>query len=633
MRYRYIKEQIIIILFLVLCNTLSGEQLKSPDNQTNRKIAFVIDSLLQNGYRDQLFPGAAISFYSNDTTRFFIYGYAKRESEEAVTKQTKFQLGSIGKLLTAISVLQLVDQGKLDLNTDITQYLEDLELDLGDKGKPVTLHCLLTHSCGFNDTNIGYMARDKESMLPLSDYIEKTNPGLFQAPGTDINYSNFSYALAGLIVEKVTNTAFTDYVDRYIFRQLGMVNSTLEFPYDYENKAGYANAYTSTSEGYSKVTIYPRHAIPAGSLVSTAEDMLLFTKALFDKNLKLLSAHSWNEFYTQQFVNHTLLNGYGYGLEHQNINGKSSWAKGGMLPGVLSHILIIPNDFAIFSVVNTNNDNFGESFYKAIFDTAFPDTTTLRASKKNISTTKYIGTYRDKRYNRKTEENIVSLFRGQWNIYDNKTNDSLVVHHNGKWHSYIPIDDGVFQNVLLPYEYLVFEEDEKGEILSLYRNLNIGGLSIPTSYEKTKWYNSPTFLNEYYGIVPLIIFTGFIFVLISILLRLIRLAKKDFLNTKMLPIGFHILLGGTLILFVLHTIYGPWQLLKNGQEFLLGYPDSFRIVSTLGYLLIPLSLVLGFFIWKIWKKRLGSLFARIYLTLLETSLLLHLSFLFYWNFL
>ncbi len=633
LRNNHILIHVPIILILLLCNIAFGQNLTNPDYKINDRIHSVIDSLMQKGYQDQMIPGIALVFYKNDSVQFLNYGDAKIESKEAVSNQTKFQLGSIGKLITAVSVLQLVDQGKLDLHTDISEYVQDLELDLGTKDKPVTLHCLLTHSCGFNDTNIGYMSKDKESVLPLEEYIKKTNPGLFQAPGTGITYSNFSYALAGLIVQKAANTEFSVYADRNIFRQLGMVNSTFDFPSDYETESTYANAYSQTEEGYNKVKIYPRHAIPAGSLVSTSHDMSLFIKAMFNKDPELLSPSSWDLFYSQQFKNHPLLNGYGYGLEHQNINGKNSWAKGGMLPGVLSHILIVPDEFAIFSVVNTSNDNFGEYFYKTLFDRAFPDTTTVKSAEKNVNTTKYTGVYRDKRYNRKTQENMVSLFRGQWNVYDNKTTDSLVVYHNGRWHSYIPVGKGIFQNDFLPYEYIVFEENENGEILSLSRNLNIGGLSVPTSYEKTKWYNSPVFLNEYYGFVPLFTFTGIIFIIFSLFVRLIRLRKKDFFKEKLLPARFHILFSATIILFILHTILVPWQLLKNIQEFLLGYPDSFRIVSLLGYLLIPLGIGLGFFLWKIWSKGLGSLFARLYLTILEVTLLIHISFLFYWNFL
>lgn len=632
MRHNNFASHLLIILLLLFCNTSYGQQLTSSNIQINNNIPFVIDSLLKKGYQDKMFPGAGIALFKNDSTQFFNSGYAKIESKVAVSKQTKFQLGSIGKLLTAISVLQLVDQGKLEMNTDITQYIEEPGLNLGSYDNPVTLHCLLTHSCGFNDANIGYMAKNTGSIMALSEYIKSTNPKLFQAPGTDINYSNFSYALAGLIVQKVSNTEFETYVDKNIFNQLGMSNSTVIFPVGYNTNAGYANAYTKTGDSYNEVLIHPRHAIPAGSLISSAEDMGLFIKALFNKNPNLLSAASWESFYTQQFKNHPILNGYGYGLEHQNINSMESWAKGGMLPGMLSHILIVPNEFAVFSVVNTSNDNFGESLFQTLFDKAFPDSTPVREFSKGVSTTKYTGVYRNKRYNRITEENIISLFKGEWRVYDNEFSDTLVVHHNGNWHSYFPVNEGVFQNESLPYEYLVFKENEKGEI-SLYRNLNIGGLSIPTSYEKTTWYNSPEFINEHYGLIPLFTFTGLLFILFSLFVRLIRKWKKDFFRSKDLPISFHMLFGSIILLHILHTIIVPWQILTNSGEFLFGYPSNFKIFSLMGYLLIPLVIGLGLYIWKIWATRLGSMFARIYLTLIEVSLLIHLAFLFYWSFL
>ena len=632
MRHNHFANHLLIILLILFCNTSYGQQLTRSKIQTTSNIHSVIDSLLKKDYEDKMFPGAGITLFENDSTQFFNSGYAKIESKVAVTKQTKFQLGSIGKLLTAISVLQLVNQGKLEVNTDITQYIKEHGLNLGSYDTPVTLHCLLTHSCGFNDANIGYMAKDTGNTMQLSEYIKKTNPKLFQAPGVDINYSNFSYALAGLIVQEVTNTKFETYVDKNIFNQLGMSNSTLIFPVGYKTNPGYANAYTKTADDFKEVEIHPRHATPAGSLISNSEDMGLFIKALFNKNTSLLSAESWELFYTQQFKNHPLLNGYGYGLEHQNINGFESWAKGGMLPGVLSHILIVPNEFAIFSVVNTSNDNFGETLFKTIFDKAFPDSTSVKELSKGVSTTNYTGVYRNKRYNRNTEENIITLFRGEWRVYNNEFSDTLVVHHNGKWHSYLPINNGVFQNESLPYEYLVFKKNEKGEITSLFRNLNIGGLSIPTSYEKTTWYNSPEFINEHYGLIPLFTFTGLLFMLFSLLVRLIRKWKKDFFRLKELPTSFHILFGSIIILHILHTFIVPWQILTNSQEFLFGYPSNFKVASLIGYLLIPLAIGLGLYIWKIWANRLGSLFTRFYLTLIEVSLLIHIAFLFYWSF-
>jgi len=610
---------------------MQAREVNNPQDSIN--IYALINSQLEEGYQDDMFPGVSVALFKNDSTQYFNYGYAKIESKVAVSQHTRFQLGSVGKLLTAIAVLQQVDKGKLDLHADISEYISDLGLELKFRGYPVTLHCLLTHSCGFNDVNIGYMARDEESILPLEEFVKQYNPELFQAPGTDIAYSNYSYALAGFIVQKVTGKEFTSYIKENIFTPLMMDNSSLKFPYDYQAKDNYANGYKKTGEGYEEVRLYPRHAIPAGSLVSNAEDMGLFIQALFNQDKNLLSESAWELFYLQHFTNHPLLNGYSYGFEEQNVNGINAWAKGGMLPGMLSSVLIIPNEFAIFSVINTNDDNFGESFYKTLFDTLHSNIIELDRVDKSISTEKYVGSYRDKRYNRNTEENIVSLFRGAFNIYDNVTQDSLLAYHNGKWHSYIPVEEGVFQNVELPYEYFVFREDGNGNIVTFFRNLNIGGLTIASSYERTKWYNSPTFINEYYGFVPLFTFTGLIFMIASLFVRFVRLWKKDFYRESELPVRFHVLFSIIIILLLAHTYLGPMYLFKNVEQFLLGYPSIFKAATVIGYLLVPLTLGLGFLIWKIWQDKLGNLFSRTYLTLVEVSLLIHLPYLYYWNFL
>jgi CubicO group peptidase (beta-lactamase class C family) len=592
---------------------------------------WLVNDLLAEGAGNDMFPGISVALYTDDSVRYFNFGDASLSPEVAVQANTKFQLGSIGKLITAIAVLQQVDQGKLDLHAAISDYVTIPGLESMDNNSPVTLHCLLTHSCGFNDANIGYMTKDPQSILPLEKYVEEHNPGIFQPPGTDIVYSNYSYALAGLIVEKISGKSFVRYAEESIFYPLGMKSSSLEFPYGYQDDHNYAKAYRKTETGFEEVELYPRHAIPAGSLVSTSEDMAMFIKALFIRSSSLLSPSSWEIFFTQQFTNHDLLNGYSYGLEHQNINGHESWAKGGMLPGMLSNVLIVPDEFAIFTTANTDDDSFGEFFYKAVFDKTLANQLES-GSRQNLSTTKYAGVYRDKRYNRDTEENIVSLFRGQLNVYDNISNDTLLIYHNGEWHSYTAVEDGIFQCAELPYEYLVFKENDKGDVETLYRNLNIAGLSVPSSYEKSKWYNSPTFINEYYGFIPVFIFTGLLLILGNLFVRVIRIWKNDFLQSKAFPGSFYLLFGITLVLFMVHTYFVPVQILRNSQEFLFGYPKSFRIASLLGYLFFPLLLGLGWLNWKSWRNKNGSLLLRLYISLVEVSMIVHLGYMSYWNF-
>ncbi|MBT8220651.1 MAG: beta-lactamase family protein [Bacteroidia bacterium] len=591
----------------------------------------IIDSLIQKGYQEGLIPGISAGLVFGDSIYYYNYGQAKIEVEIPITSSTKFQWGSVGKLLTSISVLQLVEKGQLDLHTDISKYWQQFELDSENDSDVMTLHCLLTHTCGFNDVNIGYMAHTTEEVLPLSEYLQMANPGLFQSPGREIVYSNFSYALAGRLVEIASGLDFKTYISRFIFEPLEMTMSTLEFPEDYISNPEYANGYRKTDNGFEAVHLFPRHAIPAGSLVSTSMDMAKFSKALLAQNDALLSAESWQLFFTNQETNHPSLTGYAYGLERQNINGTLSWAKGGMLPGMLSNVFIIPGQLAFFSSVNTNHDVFGEYFFKSLMDILHPNKTSI-GNKAAFNTTPYSGVYRDKRYNHDNVEKAATLFRGAFEIYDNTYRDTLLVFHNGQFQEYVPTDAGVFQCVDLPYEYLVFEKNNKGQVETMYRNVNINGLSVPTSFEKTNWYNSPEFVNDQYPFVPAIIIFGLFFIIGTILLRGLRFWKKDFMEDKLFPISYHILMSSIVLIVLFHSAKGFFLLFRNTEEFLFGYPSIYLLAQGLAYLLIPLVLAFIYALWKVTKEYQGNRIGRLYGALFSIATVVHIAFLFYWNF-
>ncbi len=623
--------RLIAMFAVILTSSLSthGQEqenlstLSSPYNS-------LIENLLARGTEDKLFPGASLSLYTEDTLIFYNAGYANLQTDVKTSNKTRYHLGSVGKLLTAIAVLQQVDEGTLDLHADISNYLDDHDFELYNN-EPLTLHCLLTHSCGLNDINVGYMAKSNHDLVPLETYIKDNYPGVFQSPGKDIMYSNYSYALAGLIVEKVSGKKFASYINERLFDPLKMNNSSLDFPEDYQSNDQYAAGYRKVKSNFEEVTVYPRHAVPAGSLVSTSEDMAKLIEALFNRDADILSPSAWQMFFSEQFSNHPILNGYSYGLERQNINGVTAWAKGGALPGTLSNILIIPDTFALFYVANTDNDEFGEFFYRSLFDSLHLNKEQIR-QQKPVNTEKYTGVYRNKRYNRNTAENIVSLFRGQLDVYDNATHDTLLIYHNSGWNSYISVDDGLFQDTEKPYEYLYFEEDQDGKIVNLYRNQNISGLSVPASYERTKWYNSPLFINEYYGIVLLVILSGLLLFLGQFLVRTVRRLKAEIPGGSTPLKRYYDILGITTITFIVHTYLGPIKILRASDEFLFGYPGYFRIATILAYLLIPLTIALGFWLWKIWQARKGNLALRVYMTLIQVAIIIHLVYLYYWNF-
>ncbi len=625
------KYQISFLVFLFLLFCASESAAIESDKSDNPSLPNLIDSLLSYGLEQNMYPGASLTLYHKDTILFFNYGHARIQNRLNTSSSTKYQLGSLGKLLTSIAVLQQVEEGKLDLFVDISEYVGDMGIKTEFDGVPLTLHHLLTHSAGFNEVIIGYMARNPEELVPLEEFILQSNPGLFQEAGKEIVYSNYSYALAGYILQKVTGIEFTNYILDNIFTPLGMKNSSFRYLANYYQDDQYASVYNATGEEFSEVLIYPRHAIPAGSLVSSPEDMGIFIKALFNRSTQLLKDEYWNLFYSEQFSVNELLNGYSYGLEKQNINGIQAWAKGGMLPGAISHIVILPDEFALFLTVNTGDDYFGEFFFKSLFDTLYPPVRQAIDWKEDIRLEKYTGDYRNKRYNRKSAENIISLFRDNFTIYSNAGKDTMLAFHNGDWHHYLPIDEGVFQNLEHPTQYFIFKEDSKQKVKTLYRDLNIGGLTIQSSFEKTRWYNSPTFVNEYYAIVLIIIISGLILTLIRVFILVLQWLKKDLQVKKLLPIRFHILLSISILIMILQTMLGPVYLVKNTSQFLFGYPQVFKASFLLGYLLIPLVMGLTYVIWQLWKKKQGRVILRVYLCLIEISLLIHLVYLFYWD--
>jgi CubicO group peptidase (beta-lactamase class C family) len=154
------------------------------------------------------------------------YGFADVESGVPVDPETTmFPIASISKVFTWVAVLQLVEQGKLDLQADLRLYLRDLERTVGFR-KPVTLNHLMSHTAGFERRQIGENFADPSNIPPLSQSVVRAVPAQVREPGEAATYSNWGAALAGLIVERASGVRFEDYVDANIVQRLGMTSTT-----------------------------------------------------------------------------------------------------------------------------------------------------------------------------------------------------------------------------------------------------------------------------------------------------------------------------------------------------------------------------------------------------------------------
>jgi CubicO group peptidase (beta-lactamase class C family) len=149
------------------------------------------------------------------------YGYSDVAAKKPVDpERTLFRPGSVSKLLTWTAVMQLVEQNKLDLDADISGYL-DFALPPHD-GPPITLRHLLTHTPGFDEIQRALIVTEVEDLMSLEQSLKRWVPPRVLAAGSMPSYSNYGAALAGYIVQRVSGQSFDDYVDGKILGPLGM---------------------------------------------------------------------------------------------------------------------------------------------------------------------------------------------------------------------------------------------------------------------------------------------------------------------------------------------------------------------------------------------------------------------------
>jgi CubicO group peptidase (beta-lactamase class C family) len=200
------------------------------------------------------------------------YGYSDVAKRAPVDpKLTLFRPGSVSKLVTWTAVMQLVEQGKIDLDADVNQYL-DFKIPARD-GKPVTMRNLMQHVAGFEEQAKNIMSEDPKAPS-YETLLKQWVPERVFAPGTTPAYSNYGASLAGYIVQRVSGETFDDYLDKHIFEPLDMKHSTFRQPLP-------ADLVPLMSRGYELGSDEPHvfeivGPAPAGSLSSPAEDMAHF---------------------------------------------------------------------------------------------------------------------------------------------------------------------------------------------------------------------------------------------------------------------------------------------------------------------------------------------------------------------
>ncbi len=274
------------------------------------------------------------------------YGFADEEQGIAADNDTTaFRIGSISKTFVAIAALQLVEEGRLDMNAPITEYLES---DFPKFKYDITIHELLTHTAGFEDMISGIAVHDLNNAEPLALSVRKYMPAQVFVPGEVVSYSNYGIALAAYVVERISGQDFHQYVDNHVFKPLGMTETSFELDY---NGVAVSKAYATDGQETSEPFI---NLYPEGSVVSTADNMAKYMLWLMDDSNKILNAKAKQQLFNQQHTMFDEFEGMGYTWSRKEHNDVVYYAKKGETVNFYSRIVLYPDQkTGVFLSFNT----------------------------------------------------------------------------------------------------------------------------------------------------------------------------------------------------------------------------------------------------------------------------------------
>ena len=562
------------------------------------------------------------------------YGFSDVAKKKPVDPETTmFRLASISKLFTWISVMQLAEQGKLDIDADVNKYL-DFQIAPAF-GKPVTLRNLMTHTGGFEEEIRDILLIDPKQAAPLRDFLIANQPRRIFPSGEVPAYSNYGVGLGGYIVQRVSGEPFEQYVAEHIFQPLGMKHSSfkqplaedlLPFPSD-----GYRNNTEKPAVGFE---IF--NPAPAGGVSSTASDMGRFAQALLNggewEGHRILKTETLAAMWTKQFSASDALPAMCMGFYQTWRNGLRFVGHGGDLIAFHSLFLLEPKEKLVIFISYNSAGSASKTrteILTAFADRYYPYTGKPEFQKLSVGDLKAIaGTYQSTRRSESNKLKIGSLLEQSEATVDKdgvlKVDDFKDLRgHVRQWK---PIGKDLWQ-----------ETEDQGRMLAIRdRSGKIARLAIVfpgVQFERVPWYeNSQT-------ILPILI--GSLVILAAVVAAsLLRLGRRIFLSKrpplKQQPGSVRLTMGTKLSAVA-------WMALTAGTGVLLSRLESetmlpthaidkyfvmMNMVTSIAILLSVFSVHAGL---RVWRRREIRYISKLKFSLVAATCVFLTWFSIHWN--
>lgn len=425
------------------------------------------------------------------------YGHANLERGAPVNPATSmFHIGSTGKLFTWTAVMQLVEQGKLDLDRDVNTYLKTFQIP-ATFPEPITLRHLLTHTAGFEEGVLGYfISLDSTHISSLEETVRRHLPARVRPPGVLSSYSNYGAALAGYIVQQVSGEPYAQYIERHIYEPLGIRYATFREPipaplapyavtgYRRENGAWVPQPY-EIDGGFS----------PAGGTSISALDMARFMMAHLQDgrygDRRILEPATAELMHRRAFAADPRLPGMALGFIEKNVNGRRTIEHSGDSFWFHTGLTLFPEEQVGLFVSVDGDPQFVSDVERAVFDRYFPapvPTAAPAPGKSEPLSPGYAGTYRLTRRNHTKVDKVVGLLAPTTRVAVLPNGRLLVIggpEGTGDAIQYAPIGPHLFREVQ-GYREISFGQERGGRFTYLY--------SDPTApVERTPWYEDSAF--------------------------------------------------------------------------------------------------------------------------------------------
>lgn len=603
-----------------------------PGLQNTADLEAFLDGIMAAHMETNHIAGATISVVK-DGKIFFAkgYGFADiKEGKPVLADRTLFRIASISKLFTWTAVMQLVEQGKLDLNTDINTYLKDARVP-ATFPQPITLTHLFTHTPGFEDI-MTYAVRKPEDLIPLGQFIKTRMPARVWPPGQFTAYSNYGTAMAGYIVELVSGMPFEDYVEQNIYKPLGMEHSSFRQPlppglagdvstgYRYENGVFKSEDFELLNGDY-----------PAGSMSTTATDIARFMIAHLQngeyEGNRILGEDTAKLMRSRLFSHDPRIGGNAYGFWERNLNGLSILEHGGDIECFHSLFMLIPERNVGFYVSYNSTGSAGLSRYElfqAFLNRYYPGPSVAPPAPSPESAERagrYAGTYEMNRRSYTKYDKFAAMLTPVKFRATPEGNLLLVMPAGLGTKAFAEKEPGVFHEVG-GQEKIIFREEEGGQVRYAFY-----GAFPEMAFVKLRGHQTPSFHYLVAGVSVMLFITAALGWPVGALRRVV--CKRPRFG-KPAPRAARWLAGGMSAFFLIFLV-GLAAAASNLEQFYYGVPSILKVSLALPITAAGLGIGVLAFVFLAWWKRYWTACSRVHYTLVLLAALAFLWLLNFWN--